>query len=165
MKKQSQQHPIFFARQHYQRVKTERARLDLRYRIHADHRVGHRLLGHRHPNQHTVRRLIEHFGPFHAATWWDARADVAWLHRRICIPHPACPEAFELCRWITYDEAVAITGRSADTFARWRWDARTVPDEAAWRLLEWSLHGCCGWPARPLRGPSRASPPAPDPQA
>ena len=148
MKKQSSPHPIFFARQHYQRVISERRRLDLRYEVHRFPHLGHRILGHHHANQHTTRRLRAYFGPFEPGTWWEARDRAAWLHGRVCIPHPACPEAFELARWISYAEACAITGRSPHTFARWRWDTRTVPDEAAWRLLEWTVHDCCGWPAR-----------------
>lgn len=151
MKKDSQLHPIHYARQHYERVRSERHRLDLRYRVHQNHSIGHRLLGHKRPNQHTVRRFIEHFGPWHPDQWWQARLQVSWLHGRICIPHPAVPEAFELACWITYADAVAITGRSPDTFARWRWDQDTQPDEAVWRLLEWHCHGCCAWPPRPLR--------------
>lgn len=149
--KKTPPHPIFYARQHYARVITERKRLDLRYEVYRFPHIGHRMLGHLHPNQHTKRRLREHFGPFNAADWCEARWQITWLHQRICIPHPACPEAFELCRWITYAEAVAITGRSAATFARWRWDTRTEPDEAVWRLLEWTLHSCCAWPSRPPR--------------
>lgn len=90
---------------------------------------------------------------FTAGRTWAARARLAWLHGRVCVPHPACPESFDYCRWITYADAVAITGRSAHTFARWRWDHRTVPDESAWRLLEWTVHGCCAWPARAPSGP------------
>jgi hypothetical protein len=54
---------------------------------------------------------------------------------------------------------VAITGRSSHTFARWRWDHETVPDEAVWRLLEWTVHECCAWPPRP---PRRDAEPLPD---
>lgn len=146
-------HPIHYARQHYARVKNDRRRLDLRYEVYRWPHIGHRLLGHKRPNQHSKKALLAHFGPFDAEGWIDARARLAWLHGRVCVPHPACPEAFEYCRWITYADAVAITGRSAHTFARWRWDHRTVPDEAAWRLLEWTVHGCCAWPARAPSGP------------
>lgn len=104
--------------------------------------------------------MIELFGRFDPDRWWTERLHIAWLHGRICVPHPAWPEAFELCRWIAYPDAVAITGRSADTFARWRWDASTVPDEAAWRLLEAVIHLCCAWPPRPPRPHSRAPDPA-----
>ena len=156
MTKQSKNHPIFFARQHYARVIQERKTLDLRYEVYRFPHIGHRILGHLHPNQHTKRRLISHFGAFNADTWIERRELATWLHGRICVPHPACPEAFELCRWITFHHAVAITGRSAPTFARWRWNADTVPDEAAWRLLEWALHECCAWPPRPPRPHSRS---------
>lgn len=151
MQKQSNPHPIFFARQHYDRVRAERHRLDFRYQLHLNHSLCLHVLGFTRHNQHTKRRMLEHFGPFRPEAWWQARLTAAALHGRICVPHPACPEAFELCAWVTYAEAVAITGRSADTFARWRWDPATVPDEAVWRLLEWTVHACCGWPARPPR--------------
>ena len=144
-------HPIHYARLHYARVKSERKALDLRYQVYRWPHIGHRLLGHKHPNQYSKRALLAHFGPFVAADWITARDRATWLHGMICIPHPACPEAFELCRWICYADAVAITGRSAHTFARWRWDGRTVPDEAVWRLLEWAVHDCCAWPARRVR--------------
>lgn len=162
MEKESKNHPIFFARLHYERLKNERRRLDLRYEIHRNHNLALPVLGFTRHNQHTKRRLLAHFGHFRAAEWCEARWQVTWRHGRICVPHPACPEAFELCAWVTYDHACRITGRSAETFARWRWDAGTVPDEAVWRLLEWSLHGCCAWPPRPPRPHSRAGDPAPD---
>jgi len=146
-------HPIQYARQHYAQVKNTRRALDLRYEVYRWPHIGHRLLGHKRPNQHSKRLLLAHFGPFEAEGWIDARQRLAWLHGRVCIPHPACPEAFDLAVWITYGAAVAITGRSAHTFARWRWDDRTVPDESAWRLLEATVHGCCAWPARVLSGP------------
>jgi hypothetical protein len=157
MQKQSSKtapiHPIQHARTHYAAIKNDRRRLDLRYEVYRWPHIGHRLLGHKHPNGHTKKALIAHFGRFDADGWIDARQRLAWLHGRVCIPHPACPEAFDFCRWITYADAVAITGRSAHTFARWRWDDRTVPDEAVWRLLEWAVHACCAWPPRVPGGP------------
>lgn len=147
-----QNHPVHHARAHYAQAKTERRALDLRYEVYRAPRVGHRLLGHKHPNQHSKRALLAHFGPFVAADWIAARERATWLHRRVCVPHPACPECFAFCLWITYAQAVAITGLAVPTLERWRWDGRMVPNEAAWRLLEWSVHGCCAWPPRVPRG-------------
>lgn len=161
MTKQSQLHPIFFARQHYARVRMDRRFAQVRLEIRLKPAIGHRLLGHLRPNQHTKRRLMEHFSPMDSDSIFDALDRAAWLHGRICIPHPACPEAFELCRWISYHDAVAITGRSAHTFARWRWDHDTIPDEAVWRLLEAVVHECCAWPPRPPRSETEPLPECP----
>ncbi|MDF2446960.1 MAG: hypothetical protein K0S46_2196 [Moraxellaceae bacterium] len=165
MDNNSNPHPIFYARQHYQRLRQDRAWLDLRYEVHRDHRKALPFIGFTRHNQHTKRRMLAYFGRMDADAWWQERVRVSWLHGRICIPHPACPEAFELARWISFTDAVTITGRSADTFARWRWDTSTVPDEAAWRLLEWCVHQCCAWPRRPPRSAAPAALPAPDLQA
>lgn len=149
--KRSAPHPVFYARQHYERVRQDRRDAKVRLIVSIHPSIGHQLLGHHHPNQYTRRRLIQHFGLHDLDGILDGIDRAAWLHGRICIPHPACPEAFELCRWISYHDAVAITGRSSHTFARWRWDANTYPDESVWRLLEWTVHSCCAWPQRAPR--------------
>lgn len=62
-----------------------------------------------------------------------------WLKPRIAVPHPVHPQL--LAVHVTQEQAVAWTGRSRATVARWA-AAGACPDLAVARLLALYAHGC-----------------------
>jgi hypothetical protein len=131
-----------YARQHYQRLHAMRFHLDLCLLAWQHSRVGLRLIQRTRHNQHTKGELKRYLGnPAGHGEVYALRDAVTELHGRLCVPHPMEPQRFQLVAWVSYDEAVAVTGRARRTLYRWRWNGGA--DRAAWRLLEWSAHGVC----------------------
>lgn len=107
-----------------------------------DPKIGYRLLGVRRANGVARQKLLETFGHFDPAEYVDGIYAVAFLHGKMCIPHPNEPASADLAGWITYDQAHRITGLPIRTLYGWRQRPESAHPSAV-RLLQWVVHGVC----------------------